>query len=117
MNVCIYCGENKAMALEECASCLRAPSSHVDTIHSIILCFSETEPYLNFLTLEDVESIRTKIIDGTSIVIDPQVFKTAEEAFSAVKSKSGPKFIQGLARISAPILTLVLLIFVVTTFF
>jgi hypothetical protein len=96
---------------------MRTPASHTDTIHSIILCFSESEPYLNFLSLADVESIRVKIAEGSKIDIEPEVFKAAEEAFSAVKSKSGPKFIQGLASISTPILTLVLLIFVLTTFF
>jgi len=102
------------MALEECGSCACTPTSHRDVIHSIILCFSETEPYLNFLSIEDLENIRTKILEGSSIVIEPEVFKAAEEAFSAVKSNSGPKLIQSLASISAPILAVVLLLFLVT---
>ena len=116
MNVCIYCGKNKSMALEECASCFCTPTSHKDAIHSIILCFSETEPYLNFLSIEDIEVIRTKIIEGSSIVIEPKVFKAAEEAYSAVKSNSGPKLIQSLASISAPIFAVFLLLFIVTMF-
>jgi len=114
MNVCIYCGKNKSKALEECASCFCTPASHRDVIHSIILCFSDTEPYLNFLSFDDVEVIRTKIIEGASIVIAPEVFKAAEEAYSTVKSSDGPKLIQSLASISAPVLTVVLLIFLVT---
>jgi len=116
MCVCIYCAKNKAVALEECASCSRVPTSHIDKMHSIILCFSETEPYLNFLTLDDVERIRTTIIEGSSIVIEPQVFRTAEEAYSAVKSNGGPKFIQSLSGVSAPILVVVLVFFLVTMF-
>jgi len=116
MSVCIYCGKNKSKALEECSECFCTPTSHTDVMHSIILCFNETEPYLNFLSIEDVEVIRTKIIEGSSIVIEPEVFKAAEEAYSAVKSNSGPKLIQRLASISAPILVVVLLSFLVTMF-
>jgi hypothetical protein len=92
------------------------PTSHIDTIRSIILCFSETEPYLNFLSLEEVEDIRAKIIDGASIVIEPTVFRAAEEAYSAAKTNGGPKLIQGLANISVPIMTVVLLLILTMLF-
>jgi len=109
INVCIYCGKNKPEALEACGSCLGSPSSHVDVIHSIILCFSETEPYLNFLSLEEIEEIRVKIIDGASIDIKSDVFNKAEEAYSAVKSNRGPKVMQYFANISLPITAVILL--------
>lgn len=110
INVCIYCGKNKAKALEECESCFSSPNSHRDVIHSIIMCFSETEPYLNFLCIEEIEEIRKKIVDGSSIKINSEVFNSAEEAYSAVKSNSGPKAIQSLSDKSVPITAVAFLI-------
>ena len=107
--VCIYCGENKAMALEECASCLRSPGSQNDVIHSIILCFSETEPYLNFIGLDEIEAVREKILAGSALDISREVFKSAEEAYSAVESSKGPKGIQFFSNMSVPVITLVVL--------
>jgi len=86
-------------------------------MHSIILCFSEAEPYLNFLTIEELETQRTNIIGGSSIVIEPGVFKAAEEAYGAVKLNGGPKLMQGLANKSSPILVVVLVLFLVAIFF
>jgi len=117
ISVCVYCGKNKTKALEACASCDSVPASHQDTIHSIILCYSETEPYLNFLSIEDLEEIRTKIMEGVLFSIEPAVFKAAEEAFSAVKLTTGPKLLQGLSNRSTPILVIVLITFFVTIFF
>ena len=110
LNVCIYCGHNKALALEECAVCKRSPSSHRDIIHSIIVCFSETEHYLNFLSLNEVEAIREKIQAGEPLKISTDVFKRAEEAYSAVELNSGPKAIQYFSNISLPIIFIVALI-------
>lgn len=107
INVCIYCGNNKHEALEICGSCGQAPQSHTEVIHSIILCFSETEPYLNFLSLEEIELIREKIIANTPITISSTIFSRAEEAYSAVKSNSGPKAMQYFANISFPIIVVV----------
>ena len=109
INVCIYCGQNKTEALEACESCSRTPDSHREVIHSILMCFSETEPYLNFLSLDEIEIIREKIIDGRAIHINSDVFKRAEEAYSAVKSNNGPKVIQYFANVSFPIITVVLI--------
>jgi len=109
INVCIYCGKNKSEALEACESCFGSPNSHIDVIHSIVLCFSETEPYLNFLSLEEIEDIRKKLIDGDSIDIKSEVFNRAEEAYGAVRSNSGPKVMQYFANISLPITAVVLL--------
>ena len=116
INVCIYCGKNKNMALEECPSCLSSPNSHVDVIHSIILCFSETEPYLNFLCLEEIEEIRNKIMDGSSINIRNDIFNKAEEAYNAVKSNNGPKAIQYFSNISLPIIAVIVLTMIATLF-
>jgi hypothetical protein len=116
INVCIYCGKNKTMALEECPSCCRSPNSHVDVIHSIILCFSETEPYLNFLCLEEIEEMREKIVNGDSIDIKIDVFNKAEEAYNAVKSNNGPKAIQYFSNISLPIIAVVVLTMLATIF-
>ena len=105
------------MTLEECASCFRTPSSHIDVIHSILLSFSETEPYLNFLSIEEIEKIRERIIEGSAINIELNVFKAAEEAYSAVKSKRGPKLIQSFAKIPLPIIAAVLIITFASMFF
>ena len=110
LNVCIYCGHNKSLALEECAICNRTPSSHSDVIHSIIVCFSETEHYLNFLSLEEVEAIREKIQSGEPVKIKSDIFQRAEEAYSAVELNSGPKAIQYLSNISLPIISIIALV-------
>lgn len=109
INVCIYCGTNKSMALEECASCCRSPSSHRDVIYSITLCFSESEPYLNFLSLEDIEEIQKKIEEGAAIEISSEVFNRAEEAYSAVQLNEGPKLIQSFSKISSPMIAIIIL--------
>ncbi len=116
ISVCIYCGKNKSMALEACASCSRSPGSHVDVIHSIILCFSETEPYLNFLVIEEIEEIQKQIVEGTSIDIKADVFNRAEEAYSAVKLNDGPKLIQSFSAISFPVIAMIVLAMLATLF-
>jgi len=45
---------------------------------------------------------------------EPEVFKAAEEAYSAVKLNNGPKLIQSIVSVSAPILAVILLFFFVT---
>jgi hypothetical protein len=109
INVCIYCGKNKSEALEACDLCSSLPESHRDIMHSIIMCFSEEEPYLNFLSLEEIEGIREKIVDGSSINISSEIFKRAEEAYSAVRSNNGPKAMQYFSNISLPIILVVLI--------
>jgi len=73
------------------------------------MCFSETEPYLNFLSLDEIEEIRNKIADGFSIAVKPETFNRAEEAYSALGSNSGPKVMQYFANISLPITSVVLI--------
>lgn len=104
------CGENKPMALEECASCLYTPATREDDIVSIILCYSETEPYLNFLCLDEIEEIRANIIRGEPITIGPEILNSAEEAYSAVKTDRGPSFIQNIANRSSSIFAILLLL-------
>lgn len=108
-NVCIYCGTDKMMALKECSSCLRTPSSHRDVIYSIILCFSESEPYLNFLSLDELDNLQQKIIAGDTIEISTEVFNRAEEAYSAVELNKGPKLIQHFSKISSPMIAIIIL--------
>jgi len=109
ISVCIYCGKNKAKALETCPACACAPDSHEDVIHSIILSYSETEPYLNFLSLEDIEAQQQQILNGASIDIKKEVFTVAEEAYSAVSSNTGPRAIQYFSSISIPIILVIVL--------
>lgn len=109
ISVCIYCGKNKAKALETCASCFRAPETHEDVVHSIILSFSETESYLNFMSLEEIEDVQASILKGASINISTEVFAIAEEAYSAARSNSGPGAIQYFSSISIPIILVIVL--------
>ena len=109
LNVCIYCGHNKALALEQCERCGRTPNTHKDMIHSIIACYSETEHYLNFLSLEDVETIRENIKTGGSLQVSEETFRRAEEAFSAVELNSGPKVIQYFSKITFPLTSVIVL--------
>lgn len=116
ISVCIYCGENKRKAFDACASCSRVPDSHRDQIRSIIMSHSDTEPYLNFLSLDELELIREKIISGLPINLDAEVFSRAEEAFSAVQTTEGPKLIQYFSRITVPVTALILLAFLAAIF-
>tara|TARA_R110002167_G_scaffold305989_5_gene510366 strand:+ start:390 stop:527 length:138 start_codon:yes stop_codon:yes gene_type:complete len=45
------------------------------------------------LSLEEVEEMQHKIVEGAAIEISPEVFRRAEEAYSAVKLNDGPKLI------------------------
>jgi len=61
------------------------------------------------LSLDEIEEIRKRLVDGASIYINSDVFNKAEEAYSAVKSNRGPKVIQSLANISYPIMVIILI--------
>lgn len=109
ISICIYCGNNKLKALEACPVCARAPESHEDVIHSIILSYSETEPYLNFISHEELVSMQEGIVKGEPIQINRELFTVAEEAYGAVRSNKGPRAIQYFSRISAPVILVIVL--------
>jgi hypothetical protein len=78
--------------------------------------YSDTEPYLNFLSLDELEVIREKIISGLPIELDAEVFSRAEEAFNAVQTTEGPKLIQYFSKITVPVTAMILLAFLATIF-
>ncbi|WP_249697041.1 hypothetical protein [Aestuariirhabdus haliotis] len=82
-------------------------------IHSIILSYSEDEPYLNFLSMDDIEAYRETILAGTPIHIDQTTFNAAEEAYSAVGSLESPQALQYFAKISHPVMLVLLFVFLV----
>ena len=108
--VCIYCGQYKSKALDACGECHRTPESHTDEIHSIILCFSEMEPHLNFLRREEIEELRESILEGTELKVKPDIFSQAEEAYSAVNSITSPQLLTYFAKIANPKMGMVLLL-------
>ena len=116
MSVCIYCGKDKLIALEECESCSRRPESHNDVIYSIILSFSETEPHLNFLTIDKIEEIRKDVLQGYPINVKDDVFMLAEEAYSAARIVDSPQLIKYFTNtdMTAPILFGALVILVIS---
>jgi len=107
-SICIYCGKNKPKAHEICGSCFSVPETHDDLIYSIIMCHSNEEPHLNFLSIDELEEQQEEIQKGNKIIVSPQVFSQAEEAYSAVKSVGAPQLISAFSRISLPILILIL---------
>ena len=111
-SVCIYCGRNKSEALEECGGCLRIPNSHTDVIHSIIMSYSEEEPYLNFVSIDDIEVFRESIINGSPIKVEQGVFREAEEAYSAVGTMGSPQALKYFSKISHPVMVVTLLLFI-----
>lgn len=117
ISVCIYCGENKSKALDECEECLRTPDSHKDTIHSIVMCFSEEEPYLNFLTIDEIEAFRESIINGSVIEVKADDFRAAEEAYNAVGTLESPQALKYFKKISHPVMAVMLMLFVVFVIF
>ena len=112
LSVCLYCGKNKSKALDECGHCLKAPNSHRDIIHSIILSHSEDEPYLNFLTLDEIDNHRELIRQGIPFQIGVETFREAEDAYSAVRSMHGPQAIEYFSTISQPVLFVILMLFI-----
>ncbi len=111
-SVCIYCGENKPEALEACETCLKAPDSHSDVIHSIIMSYCEQETYLNFICADELEQFRQSVINGSPIKINPGTFREAEEAYSAVKSMRGPQALKHFSKISHPVMVVTLFVFI-----
>jgi len=111
ISVCIYCGKNKSKALEKCGECLRIPNSHTDVIHSIIISYSEEEPYLNFVSIDEIEVFRESIINGSPIKVEQDIFRHAEEANSAVGSMGGPQALKYFSKISHPVMVVTLLLF------
>ena len=111
ISVCIYCGSNKTKALDECGECLRMPHSHTDVINSIIMCFSEEDPYLNFLSMDEIEEHRESIINGAVIKLKQQTFIEAEEAYNAVGTLDSPQALKYFERISHPVMLIMFLLF------
>jgi hypothetical protein len=112
LSVCIYCGKNKSEALDECGECLRAPNSHNDVIYSIIMSYSEEEPYLNFIDMDEIEILREAIIDGSPFKVEQEIFSEAEEAYSAVGSLESPQALKFFSKISQPVTMIILLLFI-----
>lgn len=112
ISVCIYCGSNKPEALEECEECLRAPNSHDDVIHSIIMSYSEEAPYLNFISIDEIAEFRESIINGLPMKVKQDTFRIAEEAYSAVGSMRSPQVLKYFRKISYPVMMVVLLLFI-----
>ncbi len=110
LSVCIYCGNNKTKALDECGECLKTPQSHTEVIHSIIMSYSEEEPYLNFISKDELEEYRKSIINGLPIKISPDTFQMAEEAFGAVGSLRSPQALKYFSRISDLVIVVVMLL-------
>ena len=107
---CIYCGNSKPEAHEKCESCGAIPVTHEDLINSIIMCHSENEPYLNFLSMEEIEALREEIKKGEKIKVSPQVFAQAQEAYSAVGSLRSPPILNKFARYSSTLQIIILVL-------
>mgnify|MGYP000437772796 CR=1 FL=1 len=105
---CIYCGNSKPEAHQICGSCAATPETHEDLIYSIIMCYSEDEPYLNFLSIEEIEALCEEISNGEKIKVSPQVFAQAKEAYSAVKSMGSPPLLSKFPRNASPIQIVIL---------
>ncbi len=105
---CIYCGNSKPEAHQICGSCAAIPETHEDLIYSIIMCYSADEPYLNFLSIEEIEALCEEIGEGNKIEVSPQVFTQAEEAYSAVRSMESPPLLNKFSRYSSPIQMVIL---------
>jgi hypothetical protein len=112
ISVCIYCGKNKSKAFNECGECLRTPDSHTDVIYSIIMSYSEEEPYLNFIDIDELEVLRESIINGLPFKVEQETFMQAEEAYSAVGSMGSPQALKYFSKISQPVMMVVLLLFI-----
>lgn len=112
ISVCIYCGRNKSKALVECEECLRTPDLHTDVINSIIMCFSEEDPYLNFLSMDEIEELRNSIINGSAIKVQHETFRQAEEAYSAVGTLDSPQALKYFSKMSHPRVAVMFLLFI-----
>ncbi|MEH6651753.1 MAG: hypothetical protein V7707_17170 [Motiliproteus sp.] len=92
---------------------MKTPYSHIDVINSIIMCFSEDDPYLNFLSMDEIEEFRESIIIGSAINVKQKTFREAEEAYNAVGSLDSPQALKFFAKISHPVMTVMFLLFIV----
>ncbi len=117
LSVCIYCGKNKKKALDSCEVCQQVPESHLDMMHSIIMYYSEDQPYLNFLTLEEIESVRSDILSGKPLNICESVVRNAEEAYTNVQMSRGPKVIEAFQQIIYPGIWLILVLTILSLVF
>lgn len=107
---CIYCGNSKPEAHEKCESCGAIPETHEDLIYSIIMCHSENEPYLNFLSIKEIEALREGIAKGEKMKVSPEVFTQAQEAYSAVRSLGSPPLLNKFSRYASPINVVILVL-------
>lgn len=114
---CMYCGNSKSEAHQICGACFAIPETHQDLIYSIIMCHSPDEPHLNFLSIGKIEGLCEEIKKGNKIEVSPQVFSQAEEAYSAVRSIGSPQLIRKFARISSPMLMVMLAMLLVGVIF
>jgi len=114
---CIYCGNSKPEAHQICGSCGTTPETHEDLIYSIIMCFSENEPYLNFLSIKEIEALCEEIKKGNKIKVSPQVFAQAKEAYSAVRSLGAPPLLNKFSKYASPIQMVILVLVVLGLIF
>ncbi len=114
---CIYCGNSKPEAHQICGSCGATPETHEDLIYSIIMCHSAHEPYLNFLSIEEIEVLCEEIRKGNKIKVSLEVFAQAQEAYSAVMSLGSPPLLKKFARYASPIQMLILVLVVLGLIF
>ncbi len=105
---CIYCGNSKHQAHQICGACAATPESHEDLIYSIIMSYSEDEPYLNFLSIEEIEALCEEIGKGNKVKVSPQIFAQAAEAYSAVRSMESSPLLSKFSRNSSPIHIIIL---------
>jgi len=114
---CIYCGNSKPEAHQICGSCGATPETHDDLIYSIIMCHSEDQPYLNFLSMKEIEELCEEIAKGNKIEVTSQVFAQASEAYSAVKSLGSPPLLNKFSKYASPIQMVILVLVVLGLIF
>jgi len=81
------------------------------------MCHSEDQPYLNFLSLEEIEALCEEISKGNKIKVSPQVFSQAKEAYSAVRSLGSPPILNKFSKYASPIQMVILVLVVLGLIF
>lgn len=80
------------------------------------MSYSEDEPYLNFISIDEIEGFRESIVSGSLISVEPRIFREAEDAYSAAGTLGSPQALKFFSKISHPVMVVTLFLFILFIF-
>lgn len=104
VSICLYCGEDKILPLDDCPYCKHCPSKKEDCLKSMVLSFDENEGAINILPKEKFLEYSEQIKIGKPPVFSKKVLGDACDIFDDMNEVTGKKLVIYLIKFGWPIL-------------